>query len=481
MLGGKMGKMRAIGAVMFVLCSSAAGTAAANSNIGVKGYLNLPDGAAAPPMSDPFNYQMTGKAPFFSNSPVPEPWEFAALGGSTNSLYYDRSNFQFNERLGITYSGSGWYDLSRSDFAGTNAIYQIDFQDDGTKDYGELFSVQDSAGHFIAIGVNNHVANGYYYLRTDQSKGNTGALIAAPRNGMGGNANWHSFKIYVIPYGSIATVDDTGSNTGFYRGLTSVQAIHLMGNWSKPVHSVYIDNLQVTPLTGAAPGTFLTATSDANVEPAEGGPGRIFNPYGDAELLHMKADDLASLFWTNNSYWLRDSANLSRYYTVATAVREADIGLCGNPARSKYDASGEWCSEFANYVLRNSDGVMDVTLRDFMTGISSVAELESIYQSYNCGWPTGPGFIPRNYITPTTPKPGDYLAMVSGSTGSRNGHSAIVVGVSSDARYIWTVEGNVDDCVHFGYRDFFVNGVLNPDLDGIGNSSVLAGWPQCGK
>jgi len=90
-------------------------------------------------------------------------------------------------------------------------------------------------------------------------------------------------------------------------------------------------------------------------------------------------------------------------------------------------------------------------------------------------------------MTPSTPKPGDFLAQVSGSTGKHNGHSSIVIGVSADARYIWTVEGNINTgantphCVHLGFRDFYVNGVLNPDLDGVGNAGALVDTPHCPK
>lgn len=39
--------------------------------------------------------------------------------------------------------------------------------------------------------------------------------------------------------------------------------------------------------------------------------------------------------------------------------------------------------------------------------------------------------------------------------------------------YIYTSEGNVSDCVHYRVRAPFVDGDLNPDIDGIGKSNVV--------
>ena len=44
--------------------------------------------------------------------------------------------------------------------------------------------------------------------------------------------------------------------------------------------------------------------------------------------------------------------------------------------------------------------------------------------------------------------------------------------MSFDRRYVYTVEGNVGDCMSVERRDYFVNGVLASDIDGIG---VLSG------
>jgi len=482
-----MARIYLIFPAILAICGSVAATAAADSNIGVAGSLRFPSSyVPAPPMTDPFDeYQMFGRPPFFVGSQLATtvtPWEFDVLGSSSETLVYAFSSFT-KKQESITYSGSGHYNLSRADLSGTNAIYQIDFQDDGTKDYGELFYVQDSAEHFIAIGVNNHVANGYYYLRTDQSNGNTGVKIYAPRNGMGGNDNWHSFKLYVTSGGSIGTVDDVVPDMDLYTGLTWVDTVNLKGDWNKPRHTVFIDNLSVTPFTTAAPGTLLSGQRDY-YSPGISGPGRIFNPFGDAELTSMSADDIGSLFFrrdTGNGVWLTD-ANVNRFFNVETAIEEADLQLCDGAATSKYDGGGEWCSEFARWVMMQS-GVACETIYDWMSSIESTSEIVSLFSSYNCKQPWGIGYTSRPYITPSTPKPGDYVSLVSGSTGSRNGHSAIVIGISSDARYLWTVEGNINSgpntphCVRFGYRDFFVNGVLNPDIDGFGNVDVLIGTP----
>ena len=67
---------------------------------------------------------------------------------------------------------------------------------------------------------------------------------------------------------------------------------------------------------------------------------------------------------------------------------------------------------------------------------------------------------------------GDYLAL-RGPDGKSFGHSALIMAVSSDYRYVWTSEGNVGDCVAFKQRDFFVNGKLNPDINGWGSITVM--------
>jgi hypothetical protein len=40
-------------------------------------------------------------------------------------------------------------------------------------------------------------------------------------------------------------------------------------------------------------------------------------------------------------------------------------------------------------------------------------------------------------------------------------------------RNLWTSEGNVGDCVKFMKRSFFVGGVLDASIDGVGHADAL--------
>jgi hypothetical protein len=77
------------------------------------------------------------------------------------------------------------------------------------------------------------------------------------------------------------------------------------------------------------------------------------------------------------------------------------------------------------------------------------------------------GWTLREALQVETIQPGDYLALRGGQ------HSAVIVAISNDYRYIWTSEGNVGDCVRFMRRDLLVDGALNPEIDGIGNLTTL--------
>jgi hypothetical protein len=434
--------------VVVLLQVTIAAPALADSSTGGTSHgtgLALPVWGDAPPMADGFNYPAAGFFPA-----VPAPWQFSAVSGSSYNYLYDVDGV---EDLVLNYSGSGSYTLWRGDMQGTNAIYQIDFLDDGTQDLGELFYVADSTGDFIGIGVNNSVANGYYYQRVAAVPGNKGTPILAPRNGRASNNNWHTFSIFVSSSGSVAIVD--GVESTWYPNLTSVQLVQLMGNWSKPANTVVVDNFVVTPFTNLPPGNIVSAPA-----------GQTYNPYGGPELLTMFADDWANLYASNENSWWRNGYP-NRSTVVNIAIQEGDRALCGGTAQSKYLASGEWCSEFARWVLMQS-GSTD----PFLLEVSTTQQLVSQYQTFSA-------YTPRASVTPGTAHPGDFLSLISGSTGSSNGHSAIIVGVSTDSRYLWTVEGNVNSgpntpsCVMYGHRDYFVNGVLNPDIDGIGNTDLM--------
>lgn len=152
-------------------------------------------------------------------------------------------------------------------------------------------------------------------------------------------------------------------------------------------------------------------------------------------------------------------------------------GLCGDAAHVRYNAEpgAKWCTEYARWVLtvagmRNirycATSIFGVCFDYvYLNEATSVSDMVGIYEA-NGGW------VSQSKITTSTLiEPGDYLAL-TGSSGEKKSHSALVMAVSSDKRYVWTSEGNVGDCVSFMRRDLFVNGVLNPDINGLGKTQV---------
>ncbi len=434
---------------------------------------------AAIPAQDSFDYTMA--------EPAPSPWSTATSGDSENYIAASSDPIHHNE-LVVSYSGSGWITMSRSDIAGSNALYEIEFWDDGTRDYGLLFMVYDAFGHFISIGVNNRVANGSYYVRTDASAGNTGYNIPAARNGASARNNWHQFQLYVTPSGSFPMVDgvpafDWGMSYN-YAALTSVSSVELMANWSKPANYYWLDNFRVTSLANSntPPGTLINPTT-----------GRISNPWvGSSSLDGLSANDLLTLTTSSSAaYW--GYANTKRRDIIAYALNQdgrngdgtlSDEGvICDDAARIIYQSSDtEWCSEFARDMFWwPANGIPDrryCATNTFLGcihyiyvhDISEVDEFKNMFQTYG-------GWVDHWGITPATAEPGDYLT-VPGSSGDHYGHSAVIVGVSEDASEIYTIEGNFllwsgRHCEGFNRRPYFVNGVLDPNIDAIGKINKL--------
>jgi hypothetical protein len=191
------------------------------------------------------------------------------------------------------------------------------------------------------------------------------------------------------------------------------------------------------------------------------------HPYTDISYLNVIAA-------TTGSNWSLE--NPERFRVIVDAMNEAVVGRCGDVARERYNAVNNWCSEFARWSLLNS-GMNNVgycaALGPRGTGCLSWPMLSDVRTTpqmvklfFNLG-----GFTPDSSMTTSSVKPGDYLAM-TGSSG-RCGHSGIVLGYSADYRWIWTVEGNVGDCVVGQRRPFFVDGVLDPKIDGVGNIDIL--------
>ena len=162
-------------------------------------------------------------------------------------------------------------------------------------------------------------------------------------------------------------------------------------------------------------------------------------------------------------------------------MNEVRRGLCGDTGAEFYGAyycflffcqHDEWCSEFALWILHSVgiDPGQSLTGTD-ITGFVTTPKVRDEFDDHGLLWN-------RNAITPVKygghyPQAGDYLFM-RGSDGSHWGHSGVVVGVSHDSRYVYTVEGNSDGhCVTYHVRDFFVDGVLHDKIDGIGR---IAPW-----
>ena len=106
-----------------------------------------------------------------------------------------------------------------------------------------------------------------------------------------------------------------------------------------------------------------------------------------------------------------------------------------------------------------------VAIWQYLSGVRLTARLINCFKFYNA-------FTEDSSLGPPCVRPGDFLALTN-SSGTRNGHSGIALAVSDDYKWVWTAEGNVGDCVAWKRRPYFTNGVLNPDIDGVGNIDVL--------
>ncbi len=163
-----------------------------------------------------------------------------------------------------------------------------------------------------------------------------------------------------------------------------------------------------------------------------------------------------------------------RKNVALVAMNEANTApiLCGSKAKSKYGASGKWCSEFAGWIYQQA-GMKDIRYCSshfifcwnyvYLHEVTMTKELVKLFDRNGSRfmWQT------KNQVTPLTAEVGDYVALTT--KGKKKNHSAIIVAVAWDSKYIWTVEGNVSDCVNMRRRDYFADGAtLNQDIDGIG-------------
>lgn len=153
--------------------------------------------------------------------------------------------------VGIQYPGYGIFQLS---MGGQPIIIQdyhyaqVDFFDDGTRDYGMLFQVYNTDGRWWAIAVNDNVARGKYYFRTDQNVGNTGTVIEARRDGAAATGNWH--RLVISKWGDVY-VDGIAGGTLSGLGDAPIDTMRVQGAWGKPADRLFFDNWQIGNGVGA--------------------------------------------------------------------------------------------------------------------------------------------------------------------------------------------------------------------------------------
>lgn len=171
--------------------------------------------------------------------------------------------------------------------------------------------------------------------------------------------------------------------------------------------------------------------------------------------------------------WENYDEDMSKYGVPGSA------GRCGEAARSFYGAGSgkKWCTEYARWVLRKG-GLRDIRYCKtsiigcvdyvYLSEADTVDDMVKLF-SANGGW------INRASLTYDSFQPGDYMALTSHQI--KKNHSAVIMGVSADKRFIYTSEGNVTfnggkDCVSYMRRPLYTNGVLDSDIDGIGKVNV---------
>lgn len=195
----------------------------------------------------------------------------------------------------------------------------------------------------------------------------------------------------------------------------------------------------------------------------------IFNAMRDSTWPTTAPKRYSIIDWAD---WENYGEDMSRYGVVGE-------GRCGDAARKFYGAGSgkQWCSEYARWVLRKGGlrnirycktsfiGCLDYV---YLSEADTVDDLVKLF-SANGGW------IHRASLTSSSFQPGDYMALTT--LDIHKNHSAIIMAVSADKRFIYTSEGNVTtedgkDCVWYMRRDLYKDGVLNPDIDGVGKVNV---------
>jgi len=207
--------------------------------------------------------------------------------------------------------------------------------------------------------------------------------------------------------------------------------------------------------------------------------GIAFTEVQSYHIFNAMRDDSTWPTSSPKAYSVIDWADWENYGEDMSRYGSPGPGLCGDTARQHYGAASgaKWCTEYARWVLRKAGlknirycktsfiGCLDY---GYLSEARTVNDMVQLF-SANGGW------IHRASLKPEHFKPGNYLALTSHDI--HKNHSAIIMSVSSDQRWLYTSEGNVTgddgrDCVYFMRRDLYVNGALNTDIDGVGDISV---------
>ena len=153
---------------------------------------------------------------------------------------------------------------------------------------------------------------------------------------------------------------------------------------------------------------------------------------------------------------------------LSTAFDELKSGISGEEAKDRYGAGGKWCSEFVSWVYLEA-GMKDIYYPPYLfflpllnkSDLKHVSVAKDLVRFFARNGNRYKAAI-RGEITPATAQPGDYLSV------NNFGHSCIIVAVTYDRQYLWTIDGSADDKIQICRRDYFPSGKLDAKIDGIG-------------
>lgn len=162
-------------------------------------------------------------------------------------------------------------------------------------------------------------------------------------------------------------------------------------------------------------------------------------------------------------------------------IDEVKQRFVGDKARKRYFNTSDtgWCSEFAAWVYYHS-GMADISYCSihvfwcwnhvYLHEVTLTKEMAKLFRyngnRFHCNkiwsvfWKNDP------VITPQTAKVGDYIAL--SASGDALGHSAIIVGVTYNKKFLWIVEGSAGDKTKMTRMAYYIDGELNPKITGIG-------------